>query len=94
MWVSGGTVRIAYGPRRDCCWRNSCGHREITVLLAKTKNKAPAAFKPGTGQGRLTARNGGAAPDKKSSSVLLSGSGQRNFTNSNLNPIPQGEGNG
>jgi hypothetical protein len=62
--------------------------------LEQTKHKSPAAFNPGTGQRRPTAKNGGVAPEQMSLTGLLSGSGQRNFINSNLNPIPQGEGNG
>jgi hypothetical protein len=62
--------------------------------LAKTKHKSPAASNPGTGPGRPAARNRGVAPGQLDYLGLLSGSGHRTFINSNLNPIPQGEGNG
>jgi hypothetical protein len=62
--------------------------------LARTKHKSPAASNPGTGQRRPIAKNGGVASEQIGFSDLLSGSGQRYFINSNLNPIPQGEGNG
>jgi hypothetical protein len=63
-------------------------------LVEETKYKSPAAPDPITGRGWSAEISGGAAPEKKSYSGLTSGSGQRTFINSNLNPIPQGEGNG
>lgn len=80
-------IRIELIDRRT----ESCGHREITELSAKTiKNLTPSSPKPDTGMGLPSVgTNSGRAEQS-----FLIGSGQRSFIDSHLNQNLQGEGNG